>query len=188
MARTATTRRPTAPSANVPFSTVDLRVGTGAEATTGRTRHRELHAAGSITRSAPTTRASRSSTRARFQFHRRPGRDPGIQPGHSACASAACAASIDSAEPWLRLTGRRQQRFRANATLIFEIELLAVQYRVARHVLPSRKQAERDQQIESRLAHRVFGLRHHRFEIARRALRVDHLDVGRRARRRRRRS
>ena len=27
---------PTAPSANVPFSTVDLRVGTGAEATTGR--------------------------------------------------------------------------------------------------------------------------------------------------------
>ena len=28
---------PTAPSANVPFSTVDLRVGTGAEATAGRT-------------------------------------------------------------------------------------------------------------------------------------------------------
>ena len=28
---------PTAPSANVPFSTTDLRVGTGAEATTGRT-------------------------------------------------------------------------------------------------------------------------------------------------------
>jgi FKBP-type peptidyl-prolyl cis-trans isomerase FkpA len=28
---------PTAPSANVPFSTVDLRVGTGAEATVGRT-------------------------------------------------------------------------------------------------------------------------------------------------------
>lgn len=28
---------PTAPSANVPFSTVDVRVGTGAEATTGRT-------------------------------------------------------------------------------------------------------------------------------------------------------
>ena len=27
---------PTAPSANVPFSTVDVRVGTGAEATTGR--------------------------------------------------------------------------------------------------------------------------------------------------------
>ncbi len=28
---------PTAPSANVPFSTVDVRVGTGAEATAGRT-------------------------------------------------------------------------------------------------------------------------------------------------------
>src|SRR5918997_1356143 len=28
---------PTAPTANVPFSTTDLRVGTGAEATTGRT-------------------------------------------------------------------------------------------------------------------------------------------------------
>ena len=28
---------PTAPSANVPFSTVDVRVGTGAEANTGRT-------------------------------------------------------------------------------------------------------------------------------------------------------
>lgn len=28
---------PTSPSANVPFSTVDVRVGTGAEATTGRT-------------------------------------------------------------------------------------------------------------------------------------------------------
>lgn len=28
---------PTAPSVNVPFSTVDVRVGTGAEATTGRT-------------------------------------------------------------------------------------------------------------------------------------------------------
>ena len=27
---------PTSPSANVPFSTVDVRVGTGAEATTGR--------------------------------------------------------------------------------------------------------------------------------------------------------
>ena len=27
---------PTAPSANVPFSTIDLRVGTGAEATIGR--------------------------------------------------------------------------------------------------------------------------------------------------------
>ncbi len=47
---------------------------------------------------------------------------------------------------------------------------------------------ERDQQIESRLAHRILGLRHRGLEVARRALRVDHLDVGGRRRRRTRRS
>ena len=45
----------------------------------------------------------------------------------------------------------------------------------------ARKPPERDQQVESRLAHRILGLHHDRLDIARRALRVDHLDVGRRS-------
>ena len=40
-----------------------------------------------------------------------------------------------------------------------------------------RELAERDEQVQSRLAQPVFDLHHHQLLIARRALRVDHLDV-----------
>ena len=70
---------PTAPSANVPFSTVDLRVGTGAEATTGR-RVTVNYTGWLYNSAAPTTRA-RGSTRARFSFTVGQGVIPGFSQG-----------------------------------------------------------------------------------------------------------
>ena len=89
---------PTAPSANVPFSTVDLRVGTGAEATTGRTV--TVNYTGWLYNAAAIDNKGTRFDAGHVLVHgRQQSVIPGFSQGTSVCESAACAASIDSAEP-----------------------------------------------------------------------------------------
>jgi FKBP-type peptidyl-prolyl cis-trans isomerase FkpA len=122
---------PTAPSINVPYSTTDLRVGTGTEATSGRT------VAVNYTGWVYSTSAADNKGQ---QFDTSIGRQPLV----TVAGSSQTIQGFSSALVGMRVGGLRrvvippnlaygnspppnQSTIRANETLLFEIELLAVQ-------------------------------------------------------------
>ena len=114
---------PTAPSANVPFSTTDLRVGTGAEATVGR------NATVNYTlwlwdRLGVDNKGSRLEA-GTFSFTVGQGVIPGFSQGVTGMRVGGLRRVI--IPPALAYGSAGQGQVPGNATLIFEIELLAVQ-------------------------------------------------------------
>ena len=121
---------PTAPSANVPFSTVDLRVGTGAEATIGRAAL--VNYTGWVySTTAPDNKGLRFDSSL----------DPGKQPLPIPSLGSGFIQGFSMGVQGMRVGGLRRvvippnlgygaagnPPIPGNATLIFEIELLAVQ-------------------------------------------------------------
>lgn len=121
---------PTAPSANVPYSTADLRVGTGAEAVTGRTIAVEytlwLYSASGTDNKG--TRVQSSLDPGGQPFVLRAGGNDAI-PGFSQAVVGMRVGGLRRAviPPSLGYGGQAQNGIPGNSTLIFEIELLAVQ-------------------------------------------------------------
>lgn len=121
---------PTSPSqVNVPFATVDLRVGTGAEATTGRSV--TVNYTGWLYDAVGTDNKG-----SLFDSSLAPGRTPftfvvgtGVIPGFSQGTQGMRVGGLRrvTIPPSLGYGGQAQQGIPANSTLIFEIELLAVQ-------------------------------------------------------------
>ena len=115
---------PTAPSANVPFSTVDLRVGTGAEATVGR---------GATVRYAgwlySTTAADNKGTQfdaGTFPFTVGSGVITGFSQGVQGMRVGGLRRVVIPPNLGYGAAGSPPS-IPGNATLLFEIELLAVQ-------------------------------------------------------------
>ena len=121
---------PTSPSVNVPFSTTDLRVGTGAEATPGRTV--AVDYTGWL---YSTSAADNKGTM--FDSSRNPGRTPFVF-----TVGAGVIPGFSQGTIGMRVGGQRRviippnlgygsqgsaPAIPPNATLIFELELLAVQ-------------------------------------------------------------
>ena len=121
---------PTAPSANVPFSTVDLRVGTGAEATIGRAAL--VNYTGWLySTTAPDNKGTRFDSSL----------DPGRQPLPIPSLGSGFIQGFSMGVQGMRVGGLRRVvippnlgygaagsgSIPGNATLLFEIELLAVQ-------------------------------------------------------------
>ncbi|MGH9383769.1 MAG: FKBP-type peptidyl-prolyl cis-trans isomerase [Vicinamibacterales bacterium] len=121
---------PTAPSANVPFSTVDLRAGTGAEATSGR--NLTVHYTGWLYSSTATENKGMQ-----FDSSRSPGRTPFsfvlgtgnvIQGWHQGIAGMRIGGLRRIViPPSLGYGSQPNGPIPANSTLVFEVELLAVQ-------------------------------------------------------------
>ena len=122
---------PTAPSANVPFSTVDVRVGTGAEATLGRAAL--VNYTGWLySATAPDNKGTRFDSSL----------DPGRQPLVINSLGSGLIQGFTMGVQGMRVGGLRRvvippnlgygaagspPSIPGNATLLFEIELLAVQ-------------------------------------------------------------
>ena len=121
---------PTSPAVNVPFSTTDLRVGTGAEATAGRTV--TVNYTGWL---YSTSAADNKGTM--FDSSLRPGRTPFVFTVGTGVIQGFSQGTIG-----MRVGGQRRviippslgygsqgsgSTIPPNATLIFELELLAVQ-------------------------------------------------------------
>jgi FKBP-type peptidyl-prolyl cis-trans isomerase FkpA len=115
---------PTAPSANVPFSTTDLRVGTGAEATVGRGA--AVNYSGWL---YSTTAADNKGTpfdAGSFSFTVGTGVIPGFSQGVQGMRVGGLRRVV--IPPNLAYgTAGSPPRIPGNATLLFEIELVAVQ-------------------------------------------------------------
>ena len=121
---------PTAPSANVPFSTTDLRVGTGAEATIGRPAL--VNYTGWLY--SPTAPDNKG---ARFDSSLDPGKQPLVIPSLGSGFIQGFSMGVQGMRvgglrrvvipPNLGYGSQAQQGIPANSTLLFEIELLAVQ-------------------------------------------------------------
>jgi FKBP-type peptidyl-prolyl cis-trans isomerase len=121
---------PTAPSINVGYSTTDLRVGTGAEATAGR-RASVYYTGWIYSTSAPDNKGQQFQT------------NVGGQPFSLTAGGNDAIAGFSQAVVGMRVGGLRRvvippnlgygnspppnSGIRANETLLFEIELLAVQ-------------------------------------------------------------
>ena len=121
---------PTAPSANAPFTQTDLRVGTGAEATNGRrvtvNYSGWLYAAGAVDNKGTLFDSSLSAGRTPFAF---------------LIGGGGVIAGWDRGVTGMRVGGQRRLiippelaygaagngPIPGNATLVFDIELLAVQ-------------------------------------------------------------
>jgi len=124
---------PTAPSANVPFSTVDLRVGTGTEATNGR--RVTVNYTGWVWSSSGTDNkggqfdSSLSAGRTPFAFNL--GNDNVIQGWHRGIVGMRVGGQRRLIIPPDLAYGNSppsgQNTIRANETLVFDVELLAVQ-------------------------------------------------------------
>ncbi len=114
---------PTSPSANVPFSTVDVRVGTGAEANTGRSA--------TVTYSGyfySATAAENKGTRfdaGTFTFTVGAGVIQGFSQGVIGMRVGGIRRVI--IPPSLGYGAQANGAIPANSTLVFDIELLAVQ-------------------------------------------------------------
>ena len=114
---------PTAPSANVPFSTVDVRVGTGAEANTGRVV--TVNYSGYLYSS---TAAENKGTRfdaGTFTFTVGAGVIQGFSQGVIGMRVGGLRRVI--IPPSLGYGAQANGAIPANSTLVFDIELLAVQ-------------------------------------------------------------
>jgi FKBP-type peptidyl-prolyl cis-trans isomerase FkpA len=124
------TENPTAPSANVPYSTTDLRVGTGAEAVTGRVIAVD-YTGWLYSASAAENKGTRFDSSL----------DPGKQPFVLTAGGTNAIAGFSQAVVGMRVGGLRRVvippslgygsqangPIPGNSTLIFEIELLAIQ-------------------------------------------------------------
>lgn len=115
---------PTAPSANVPFSTVDLRVGTGAEATTGR--FVTVNYNGWLYNSAGTDNKGSRFDAGTFQYTVGQGVIAGFSQGTVGMRVGGLRRVIIPPSLGYGSAGSPPQ-IPGNSTLIFEIELLAVQ-------------------------------------------------------------
>jgi FKBP-type peptidyl-prolyl cis-trans isomerase FkpA len=120
---------PTAPSVNVPFSTVDLRVGTGAEATLGRTVM--VNYTGWL---YSTSTADNKGTK--FDSSLDPGRTPYVFTVGTGVIQGFSQGTIGMRvggqrrviiPPSLAYGAQGSGAIPPNSTLIFELELLAVQ-------------------------------------------------------------
>jgi len=115
---------PTAPSANVPFSTTDIRVGTGAEANTGRSV--TVSYSGHLYSS---TAADNKGTRfdaGTFSFTVGVGVIPGFSQGVIGMRVGGIRRVIIPPSLGYGAAGS-PPAIPGNATLVFDIELLAVQ-------------------------------------------------------------
>ncbi len=122
---------PTAPSANVPFSTIDLQVGTGAEATNGR-RVTVNYTGWNWSASGADNKGSQfdsSLTAGRGPFSFNLGNDNVIQGWHRGVAGMKVGGQRRLIIPPDLAYGSagRPPQIPGNSTLIFDIELLAVQ-------------------------------------------------------------
>jgi FKBP-type peptidyl-prolyl cis-trans isomerase FkpA len=117
---------PTAPSVNVPFSTVDLRVGTGAEAAIGR--NVTVNYSGWVYNSAGTDNKGSRFDAGTFSINPLPGN---VIPGFSQGIVGMKVGGLRriTIPPNLAYGNNPPagSGIRPNETLIFEVELLAVQ-------------------------------------------------------------
>jgi len=115
---------PTAPSANVPFSTVDVRVGTGAEATTGR----NVNVNYSLYLYSATATENKGTALEAGNFPFVIGAT-NVIPGFSQATQGMRVGGLRRAiiPPNLAYGSQGSGKVPPNTTLVFEIELLAVQ-------------------------------------------------------------
>jgi FKBP-type peptidyl-prolyl cis-trans isomerase FkpA len=121
---------PTSPTESVPYSTTNLRVGTGAEAVTGRTVAVE-YTGWLYSASAPDNKGTQ------FDSSFDPGRDPFVLvaggttaiPGFSQAVVGMRVGGLRRVviPPSLGYGSQANGPIPANSTLVFEIELLAIQ-------------------------------------------------------------
>ena len=116
---------PTAPSANVPFSTVDLRVGTGAEATTGKLVN--VNYSGWVYDSAGTDHKGSRFYAGSFPFTVGSGVIPGFSQGVVGMKVGGLRRITIPPNLAYGNNPPPNSGIRANETLIFEVELLSVQ-------------------------------------------------------------
>jgi FKBP-type peptidyl-prolyl cis-trans isomerase len=116
---------PSAPSANVPFSTVDLRVGTGAEASTGRSVN--VNYTLWIYDSAGTDKKGSRLEAGTFPFTVGQGVIPGFSQGVVGMRVGGLRRVTVPPSLGYGNNPPASSGIKANDTLIFEIELLSVQ-------------------------------------------------------------
>ena len=115
---------PTAPSANVPFSTVDVRVGTGAEATTGRGA--SVNYSGYLYSATAAENKGTPFDAGNFAFTVGTGVIPGFSQGVQGMRVGGIRRVIIPPNLGYGAQGS-PPAIPGNATLVFDIELLAVQ-------------------------------------------------------------
>lgn len=116
---------PTAPSANVPFSITEIRVGTGAEATTGR--NVTVNYSGWVWDSlGPDNKGSRFDAGS-FSFFVGQGVIPGFSQGVTGMRVGGARRVVIPPNLGYGNNPPADSGIRANETLIFEIELVSVQ-------------------------------------------------------------
>lgn len=115
---------PTAPSANVPFATVDVRVGTGAEATTGRGA--SVNYSGYLYSATAAENKGTPFDAGSFSFTVGTGVIPGFSQGVQGMRVGGIRRVIIPPNLGYGAQGS-PPLIPGNATLVFDIELLAVQ-------------------------------------------------------------
>ena len=115
---------PTSPSANVPFSTVDVRVGTGAEATTGR--QVQVNYSGYLYSATAAENKGTPFDAGTFPFTVGTGVIPGFSQGVVGMRVGGIRRVIIPPNLGYGAQGS-PPAIPGNATLVFQIELLAVQ-------------------------------------------------------------
>lgn len=116
---------PTAPSANVPFSTVDIRVGTGAEANTGR--NASVAYSGYLYSATATENKGTRFDSGSFAFTVGAGVIQGFSQGVIGMRVGGIRRVIIPPSLGYGNNPPPSSGIPANATLVFEIELLSVQ-------------------------------------------------------------
>lgn len=116
---------PTAPSANVPFSTVDVRVGTGAEATAGRGA--TVNYSGYLYSATATENKGTPFDAGSFSFTVGSGVIPGFSQGVQGMRVGGIRRIIIPPNLGYGNSPPSGSGIPANATLVFQVELLAVQ-------------------------------------------------------------
>ena len=116
---------PTAPSRNVPFSTLDLRVGTGAEAATGR--NVTINYSGWVYDPAGTDNKGSRFDAGSFSITLPGNVIPGFSQGIVGMKVGGLRRITIPPNLAYGNTPPQGSSIRANETLIFEVELLAVQ-------------------------------------------------------------
>jgi len=116
---------PTSPSANVPFSTVDVRVGTGAEATTGRVV--QVNYSGYLYSATAAENKGTPFDAGTFPFTVGTGVIPGFSQGVLGMRVGGIRRIIIPPNLGYGNSPPNGSGIPANATLVFQVELLAVQ-------------------------------------------------------------
>lgn len=113
----------TSPTANVPFSTVDVRAGTGVEATTGRNVN--VNYSLYLYSATAAENKGRAMQAGNFSFVVGTGVIPGFSQGVQGMRVGGLRRVV--IPPNLAYGAQGQDDIPGNATLVFDIELLAVQ-------------------------------------------------------------